>query len=708
MTGQNFISILLMSYLGIFLTACGGGSEPSTASGSNSIATSSATYSNYYHVILTADAHLDVTSPFGNNWLIESGSSTLITFAPDVGYVLDRVMGCGGSLEGLSYRTGAMTQDCTITATSKNTFVGVAGITDPVLAQCIYDTGVKSVEELTVLECDGKGVSSIEGLSSFTNLKKLSIQGEARPDTPYYSVGKQIYDIWFATKRLSGYLDFSLLTKLTYLNLNYNYGIELIDLSKNIELTYLNLGHSAIKFLDVSSLSELTTLFVHDNNLKAIDLSHNTKLTFLDLGDADYNYLTDYYGDHNFYRGSYGNTISNLDISMLTELTDLYLSYLRLTTIDLSQNTKLTNLHINANGMTYINERLPIEKHAPITAIDLSRNTQLVTLDVSDNLLTSLDVSALTQLTSLAAFKNQLDNISLPLNNTALTELNISANKLLSLGLGSLAALTTLDASHNLLLQLDLSNNTKLISLDLSDNTLSSLDFSNLPDLKEVSLSSNQFVNVSFSGNPKLTHVVLDNNQLISFDASNLTMLSDLSIARNLLTSINFSSSNLISSLNLDNNHLASLDVGGFPLLENIYLADNRELTSLSVSENNKALAEIRMNDCGVTSLNTMVLPALTDLRIMRCPLATIDFTNNAELNYLDLRGDLLTVVDFTNNTKLLDANLQDNKLTDILGVECISRKAVTLNLVMNNFNDRTFTYLEKLRLKTGYTNLNY
>lgn len=51
--------------------------------------------------------------------LVASGSSTQFTIAPNVGYAIDSISGCSGSLSGNTYTTGSVSSDCTVTITFK-------------------------------------------------------------------------------------------------------------------------------------------------------------------------------------------------------------------------------------------------------------------------------------------------------------------------------------------------------------------------------------------------------------------------------------------------------------------------------------------------------------------------------------------------------------------------------------------------------------
>ena len=97
-----------------------------------------------------------------------------------------------------------------------------------------------------------------------------------------------------------------------------------------------------------------------------------------------------------------------------------------ITSLDVSQNTALTSL------VCYYNQ---------LTSLDVSKNTALTTLDCGSNLINSLDVTQNTVLTRLECYGNNLKSLDIS-NNQALTYLNCGANPL-----------KTLDVSNNLLLE---------------------------------------------------------------------------------------------------------------------------------------------------------------------------------------------------------------------------------------------------------------
>ena len=48
---------------------------------------------------------------------VDDGDTTTFTLTPDAHHAIDSVTGCGGTLEGDTYTTAAITADCTVTAT---------------------------------------------------------------------------------------------------------------------------------------------------------------------------------------------------------------------------------------------------------------------------------------------------------------------------------------------------------------------------------------------------------------------------------------------------------------------------------------------------------------------------------------------------------------------------------------------------------------
>lgn len=91
------------------LAACGGG-------GSQSVTT--------YEASATA-GNGGTVSPAAAS--VDAGGSARFTVTPNAGYVISGVTGCGGSLAGNTYTTGAINAGCTVTASFSAAFTWISG-----------------------------------------------------------------------------------------------------------------------------------------------------------------------------------------------------------------------------------------------------------------------------------------------------------------------------------------------------------------------------------------------------------------------------------------------------------------------------------------------------------------------------------------------------------------------------------------------------
>ena len=125
---------------------------------------------------------------------------------------------------------------------------------------------------------------------------------------------------------------------------------------------------------------------------------------------------------------------------------------------------------------------------------------------------------------------------------TNLVTLNISNNKLTSIDLSSNTALQNLDCSNNKLTSIDLSRNTALQYLDCSNNQLTTLNVSNNTQLKQLNCSSNSLTKLTTNCRD-LEILKCEQNQLTSLDLSACTKLQELDCQTNRLTSLTLNSS---------------------------------------------------------------------------------------------------------------------------------------------------------------------
>ena len=198
-----------------------------------------------------------------------------------------------------------------------------------------------------------------------------------------------------------------------------------------------------------------------------------------------------------------------------------------------------------------------------LTELDVSALTNLTSLDCSENALTTLDVSKLTNLTSLDCYRNELTELDVS-KLTGLKDLDCADNQLTALDVSNQTGLTDLDCADNQLKELDVSKLTGLTHLYCSGNQLTAVNVSALKSLEYFSCAENQLRALDVSKLTGLTDLDCSENQLTALDVSNLTGLEDLDCAKNLLTELNIMNLTLLMDLDCSENRMSSLDISKF------------------------------------------------------------------------------------------------------------------------------------------------
>lgn len=198
----------------------------------------------------------------------------------------------------------------------------------------------------------------------------------------------------------------------------------------------------------------------------------------------------------------YNNSLTSLDVSNNTSLTD----------IDCSNNT-LTSLNISIN----INLSKLICSNNSINNLDVSNNASLTQLWCDDNSITNLDISNNTSLTRLWCHNNSLSNLNVS-SNVNLTDIRCYNNSISSLNVSNCLALEKLKCGINLLTSLDVSLNPNLTDLSCADNSLTSLNAANGNNTN----FSGDFGTTGFYtiNNPNLTCIEVDD---VAYSTTNWT-----------------------------------------------------------------------------------------------------------------------------------------------------------------------------------------
>lgn len=162
------------------------------------------------------------------------------------------------------------------------------------------------------------------------------------------------------------------------------------------------------------------------------------------------------------------------------------------TVISLYGDDSLGKLLVSCNSDRY-----------PVESADISKLTKLESLSMSNNNITTIDLSA----------------------NKALTSLSLSANKLGALTL-DLPALTSLSLNNyassgeNRLEGSDFSKCQALTSINLNYTGLTTFDLSKLPSLSSAYLMGNEIASIALPASENLTYISLNANKLTALDAS--------------------------------------------------------------------------------------------------------------------------------------------------------------------------------------------
>ena len=247
-----------------------------------------------------------------------------------------------------------------------------------------------------------------------------------------------------------------------------------------------------------------------------------------------------------------------------------------LTKENLAEMASVTELNIAEKGLTDLSalkyftglQTLDCSGNL-LTTLDVSALTSLTSLDCHRNELTKLDVSGLTNLTSLDCTFNSLTTLDVSAL-TSLTSLDCYRNELTALDVSNLTLLTKLDCDYNQLKELDVSNLTHLTILDCSDNQLTALNVSNLTGLTDLDCSGNQLTAVNVSALKSLEYFSCAENQLKALDVSKQTGLKELDCAENLLTELDVMNLTLLMDLDCSENRMSSLDISEFLNLNSV------------------------------------------------------------------------------------------------------------------------------------------
>lgn len=259
---------------------------------------------------------------------------------------------------------------------------------------------------------------------------------------------------------------------------------------------YLNndwvIGREHKKFVLSLPLKKLHSFFCTLYLLEELDISNTPNLTRLTCAND----------------GPRGG-ISKIDLSSVTQLTELDCSGCQLKELDLSPVRKLRQIRCSHNKISRLDfSSTPLIESIvccanPLNDIDLSKIPHLRILSCNSNNLTKIDLSCVPELKSLACSRN------------ALTELDILV----------VPRLGELWCAHNKITKLDLSQSIDITEIHCSDNQIDELDLSKSTNLMELHCANNKLTRLDLSAAERITNLDCSNNQIVELDVRSLKNL---------------------------------------------------------------------------------------------------------------------------------------------------------------------------------------
>lgn len=320
------------------------------------------------------------------------------------------------------------------------------------------------------------------------------------------------------------------------------------------------------------------------------------------------------------------NALKQLDLTGLPALESLNCTTAEINTIKLGGNDKLKTIKADANKLKSINlagapnletVSLPINS---LTEINLD-GVACTSLDLSNNALTTLDLSKTKGLKYLSVSMNPLVSINLAADSASQTgclfleTLSAKTTKLGEIDLTGLTALQALDLHAGNLTKVTFGKNNELTDIDLSNNKLTSIDFEGAPKVEYLSLNNNEFTEMHLKGLENLSSINLRYNKLTNFSIEDCPSLSSVVVSDNLLTTVDLTGGkDNLSDVYVGGNQLTTLDLSDFDNLSTLS-AENNQLTSVKL-EGCTNLYSLNLGNNKFKALTFPELPALGEVYV--------------------------------------------------------------------------------------------
>lgn len=478
-------------------------------------------------------------------------------------------------------------------------------------------------------------------------------------------------------------------TALQTLNISNNL-ITKVDLSKNSALKTLNASsNSALTCIRVADITATENWSVTKDPSASFSLDCEVYTLIPDSNFEDFLIAQKIDRDgkngkvktENIVQVRTMNELANRNIKDLkgiegfTSLTQLDVSNNPLTTLDLSKNQALTYLSANATS---------------IQSIELSKNVNLTTLRLGSSPFTTLNLSKNVNLTSLDIFDNKLKTLDLS-QNTKLIRFSAYRGELITLDLSKNTELTEFNAYENQLRVLDLSKNPKLTSIAISGNKLANLNIKNG--------ANTLLTNLNFTANPDLTCIQVDD---AAYSNTNWKSKKDetavfsaeacpVTVPYTLIPDPKFEAKLISLGIDKDgkNGKVATMNIVFLTSLN----ISNSEITDLTGLQDFSSLTSLDCSNNQLTVFDALKYKSLTSLNISKNKLSTSSFRASTSLTNLNISHNEFATLDLSYFTNLTSLSVSFNKLRDLdvskniklKEFDCAGNNLYTLNLKNGN-----------------------
>ncbi|WP_051890003.1 T9SS type A sorting domain-containing protein [Chryseobacterium vrystaatense] len=298
-------------------------------------------------------------------------------------------------------------------------------------------------------------IHDITGIQSFTNLNRLSIQGNHYIEE----------------------INVSNMTSLKMLGV-INNGIDVINVQGCSQLENFNLTYNAGYITNMNFLqnSPVKRLIIRENDhLASVNISTLTSLEEIELSD----------------NATFPNTVTSLDLSNNTHLKKIIIDKINLNSLTLGPLSELLQFSI---------------ENTKLTSLNLSNAPLLEYLYVKANpLLSSLNIQNTNSLDNLQLLNCPLITSVALQNKPSLRTLSLLQTNVSSLDFTGTSEMINMSIGGNALTSLDVSPVTGLRSFNFNENGITSLNLSQNTELEGASVSGTGINNINIkNGNPYL------------------------------------------------------------------------------------------------------------------------------------------------------------------------------------------------------------